>query len=64
MKRWTVRSEIGPDGPEYYVIDTKDGTRIHGGFDCERAAQIFADFKNAREEHGKTERFNEGHKAD
>jgi len=42
---WTVISEMGPDGPEYIVVNKQTGERI-GYSDCEPWAQEFADELN------------------
>lgn len=47
--RWIVKSEMRDGVPDYYVYDTKLDARVHGGFDCEKTAQIFADYLNNTE---------------
>ncbi len=48
--RWTVKSENSRNGPTYYVARNKEKKPV--SFDCERSAQIFADFLNRKEEEG------------
>jgi hypothetical protein len=45
VEMWTVISEMGPDGPEYIVINKQTGER-KGKSDCEPWAQEFADELN------------------
>ena len=47
---WTVGSEIRNGVPVYYVMNLKTKERKRGEFDCERSAQIFADYLNESEE--------------
>lgn len=51
MTRYKVGTLVTKEGPEYFVKDTKEDVRIHGSFDTERVAQIFADFLNERDKH-------------
>ena len=38
---WTVISEMGPDGPEYIVVNKQTSER-RGSFDCEQWAREMA----------------------
>lgn len=49
---WTVISEMGPDGPEYIVVNKVTGER-KGKFGCEPWAQEFADELNREEKNAK-----------
>ena len=46
--KYRVNSIRTPNGPIYFVEST-DGTRKPGSFDCERSAQAFADYLNEKE---------------
>ena len=44
---WTVISEMGPDGPEYIVVNKQTGKRI-GKSDCVPWAQELADLMSGK----------------
>ena len=46
---WTVGSEMRDRVAYYFVFNLETGERKHGEFDCERSAQIFANYLNERD---------------
>ena len=46
---WTVGSEMRDRVAYNFVYHTKTNERMNGEFDCQRSAEIFADFLNKRD---------------
>ena len=46
---WTVGSEMRDRVAYCFVFNLETGERKHGEFDCERSAQIFANYLNKRD---------------